>query len=69
MFCAIFNFQTRSRLNEKFDDEQYEKIRKVHATTLVQTKSDKVYGLLGGDICQMVHLERQLEMKLFGIIV
>lgn len=37
-----------TRLNEKFDDEQYEKIRKVHATTLVQTKSDKVYGLLGG---------------------
>lgn len=36
------------KLNEQFDDEQYEKIREAHITTLVQTKNNKVYGLLGG---------------------
>ena len=35
-------------LNEQFDDEQYEKIREAHVTTLVQTKNNKVYGLIGG---------------------
>lgn len=37
-----------ANLNEQFDDEQYEKIREAHVTTLVQTKNNKVYGLLGG---------------------
>lgn len=35
-------------LNEQFNDEQYAQIREAHISTLVQTKSDKYYGLLGG---------------------